>query len=220
MPRLNGPEFLSKLRSEKKTMFIPVMFVTAVTDIKETRLALAQERERVAAIRADNAEKQKQAETERRKAQELLIDVASHELRQPVSAILQNADVVRANMKVLRDALARCSVRHEPYVPTPQVLDELGEDIRALNNITQCGLSQERIANDILSLSKIQLDALSILPVAFELKSQVERILAIFSTELASKDIYLTTEFGPGLNTPGFSDVFTDLGRLSQIITN
>ncbi|KAG8712854.1 hypothetical protein FRC09_019390 [Ceratobasidium sp. 395] len=197
--------------------------ITDITDLhrlEETRLALAQERERVAAIRADNAEKQKQAETERRKAQELLIDVASHELRQPVSAILQNADVVRANMKALRDALARCSVRHEPYVPTPQVLDELGEDIRALNNITQCGLLQERIANDILSLSKIQLDALSILPVAFELKSQVERILTIFSTELASKNISLTTEFGPGLNTPGFSDVFTDLGRLSQIVTN
>ncbi|KAG9126581.1 hypothetical protein FRC07_002921 [Ceratobasidium sp. 392] len=196
--------------------------ITDITDLhrlEQSRLALAEERERAAAIRADDAEKQRQAEVERRKAQELLIDVTSHELRQPVSAILQNAEVVRANMKVLRGALAQCSA-NDPYVPTAQVFGELDDDIQALNNITQCAISQERIANDILSLSKIQLNALTILPIAFELKSEVQQILTGFGTELASKGISLSVEFGSGVNTPGFSTVFTDLGRLTQIITN
>ncbi|KAG9118948.1 hypothetical protein FRC07_006268, partial [Ceratobasidium sp. 392] len=197
--------------------------ITDVTDLhrlEETRLALAEERERVAAIRADNAEQQRQAEAERRKEQELLIDVASHELRQPVSAILQNAEVVRANMTALRGALGRCYTENMSYVPITQSLSELDDDIKALDAITQCGIAQGRIANDILSLSKIQLNALSILPVAFELQSEVQRILTGFDTELGSKGITLTMEFGSGVSTPGFTTVFTDLSRLTQIITN
>ncbi|KAG9122683.1 hypothetical protein FRC07_000818 [Ceratobasidium sp. 392] len=212
--------------------------ITALHRLEQTRIALAQERERVSAIRADDAEKETRVETERRKAQELLIDVASHELRQPVSAILQNSvrhfldlftqsfdrnsaqEVVRTNMKSLKDALMQCSVNNVSYIPTVQILNELDDDIQALNNITQCGQSQERIANDILSLSKIQLDGLSILPVAFELKGQVEQTLSVFNAELVSKGISRVIEFGQSLDTPAFATVFTDLGRLSQIVTN
>ncbi|KAG9122882.1 hypothetical protein FRC07_000555 [Ceratobasidium sp. 392] len=269
MPRLTGPEFLSKLRNGKKTMFIPVIFVTAITDntgfltgqtegivdcitkpfnirdllarshmqlqIGKRRIKLENDfTERsselqtltnlspVGIFRADTAGQltytnpkwyQMTGYDSSRDKDEWLD-------RQPVSAILQNAEVVRTNMKVLRTALAQCSINNDAYVPTMQILGELDDDIQALNNIIQCGLSQERIANDILSLSKIQLDALPVVPVAFELKSRVEQILTVFNKELASKSISLTIEFGPGINTPTFAVVFTDLGRLSQIITN
>jgi hypothetical protein len=59
----------------------------AITDIneqhraEEARIALAEEREHMAATRAEEAEAQRQLEVERRRAQELLIDVTSHELR-------------------------------------------------------------------------------------------------------------------------------------------
>ncbi|KAG8722993.1 hypothetical protein FRC09_005177 [Ceratobasidium sp. 395] len=194
--------------------------ITNLHRLEETRVALAEEREQAAAARAHDAEVQRRAEVERRKAQELLIDVTSHELRQPVSAILQNTDVVRANMKALKGILAECTANDTPYIPTPQILAELDDDIQALNSIKQCGISQERIANDILSLSKIQLNALTILPVTFELKTEVQQILTSFGAELASKGISLSVEFGASVNTPGFSTVFTDLGRLTQIITN
>lgn len=42
----------------------------------------------------------------------------------------------------------------------------------------------ERIANDVLSLSRIQLQILSIQPIEFELVSEVQRIMAIFRNEL------------------------------------
>lgn len=42
----------------------------------------------------------------------------------------------------------------------------------------------ERIANDVLSLSRIQLQVLSIYPVEFELIPEVRRIVAIFTNEL------------------------------------
>jgi hypothetical protein len=42
----------------------------------------------------------------------------------------------------------------------------------------------ERIANDVLSLSRIQLQVLSIHPVDFDLVPEIKRIVAIFYNEL------------------------------------
>ncbi|CAE6436787.1 unnamed protein product, partial [Rhizoctonia solani] len=139
----------------------------AITDIneqhraEEARIALAEEREHMAATRAEEAEAQRQLEVERRRAQELLIDVTSHELRQPVSAIIQNAEVVRTNMKGLRDLLYDCQRRKISYLPTERMLSELEDDLQAMDSIKQCGLAQARIANDVLSLSRIQLNVRS-----------------------------------------------------------
>ena len=41
----------------------------------------------------------------------------------------------------------------------------------------------ERIANDVLSLSRMQLDSLSIQPSDFELVGETERIVSIFRNE-------------------------------------
>jgi hypothetical protein len=45
-------------------------------------------------------------------------------------------------------------------------------------------VSIERIANDVLSLSRIQLHVLTIHPVDFELVSEVERIVGVFRNEV------------------------------------
>ncbi|KAF8602905.1 hypothetical protein BDV93DRAFT_557089 [Ceratobasidium sp. AG-I] len=197
--------------------------LTDITDLhllEDARVVLAEERERTAALRAEDAERQRKLEEERRRAQELLIDVTSHELRQPVSAILQNAEVVRANMKTFRDDLARCHNIGINYYPTEETLEELEDDLQAMDSITQCGLSQARIANDILSLSKIQLNVLSILPTAFDVKHEVQQILLVFKNELSSKNISLGITFGKGVETLGLGNVLTDRSRFTQIITN
>lgn len=43
------------------------------------------------------------------------------------------------------------------FVPTKQLLSTIDEDLEALESIYQCGLAQERISNDVLSLGRIQL---------------------------------------------------------------
>ncbi|KAF8603037.1 hypothetical protein BDV93DRAFT_607104 [Ceratobasidium sp. AG-I] len=197
--------------------------ITDITDLlrlEEARLSLAQERASSEALRAEDAESRRQVESERRNAQELLIDVASHELRQPISAILQNAEMVQANLKVLKDALATCFVNHAGYTPTESTMKELESDLLSLDTITQCGVSQARIANDILSLSGLQLEAVSIASVPFNIKCEVDEILLGFNNELASKCISLETTFGPGVGALGHSVILTDRNRLTQIITN
>jgi hypothetical protein len=43
------------------------------------------------------------------------------------------------------------------FNPTRQLLTTINEDLEALESIYQCGLAQERISNDVLSLGRIQL---------------------------------------------------------------
>ncbi|QRV90185.1 response regulator receiver [Ceratobasidium sp. AG-Ba] len=197
--------------------------ITDITDLymlEEAKIALAEERERSARARAEEAELRTQAEEERRRAQELLIDVTSHELRQPVSAILQNAEVARTNMQSLRDILGKCREDGVAYYPTSQTFEDLEEDLQALESIKQCGLSQARIASDVLSLSRIQLNALSIHPTTFDVKQQVQQVLSIFRNELGSKSISFSANFSKRTEQPALRIVSSDRDRLGQIITN
>ncbi|KAG9107751.1 hypothetical protein FRC07_008581, partial [Ceratobasidium sp. 392] len=197
--------------------------ITDITDqhrAEEARIALAEEKEHIAALKAKDAEEQRLLEVERRKAQELLIDVTSHELRQPVSAIIQNAEVVRTNMRGMRDLLQDCRKRNVSYVPTERILMELEDDLQAMESITQCGLAQARIANDILSLSRIQLNVLSIIPTEFDVRRETSQILMVFRNELASKNIDFKLDLGRETDSLGITTVCTDRSRFAQIITN
>lgn len=198
----------------------------AITDMNEqhraeaARISLAEEREQIAATRAQEAEEQRQMEVERRRAQELLIDVTSHELRQPVSAIIQNAEVVRTNMKGLRDLLSDCRRRNTSYAPTERMLSEMDDDLQAMDSIMQCGLAQARIANDVLSLSRIQLNVLSIIPTEFDIRRETNQILMVFKNELTTKDISFTLDLGRGADMFGLQTISADRSRFAQIITN
>jgi signal transduction histidine kinase len=90
----------------------------------------AQEREATARKRAEEAE-------ERRRAQELLIDVTSHELRQPVSAILNCSALVKANLTNLRDELGAANKENKPFYPSDDLLSLIDEDLEALDSIYQ-----------------------------------------------------------------------------------
>ena len=183
--------------------------ISTTTDVSDqrmfeaTRLAHAQEREALARKRAEEAEERRREADERRRGQgqnrrqlvslslfllnartELLIDVTSHELRQPVSAILNCSSLVRQNYADLLLALQNCVETDTLYKPTKKMLKTMDEDIDALDAIYQCGLAQERIANDVLSLSRIQLQILSVCPVEFDLIPEVQRIISIFRNEL------------------------------------
>lgn len=46
------------------------------------------------------------------------------------------------------------------FFPTPALMHELVEDLESLDSIIAMAQSQERIANDILSLARIQLHTL------------------------------------------------------------
>ncbi|KAG9096794.1 hypothetical protein FRC06_008307 [Ceratobasidium sp. 370] len=202
---------------------------------EDSQLAHAQEREMLAKRRAEEAD-------ERRRAQELLIDVTSHELRQPVSAILNSAQLIRSNLVDLRQALRA----NDGQQIDPKLVAALEDDIESLDAVMQCGLAQERIANDVLSLSRIQLQVrraqfddprqcdtraltsarlrskvLAIHPTEFVLADEIQNIVSIFKNETKmqvacfsplTKSLPLKQEKHP--------TVFADKARFAQIVTN
>ncbi|KAI0320178.1 hypothetical protein OF83DRAFT_1281345 [Amylostereum chailletii] len=197
--------------------------ITDVSDqrqLEQSRVAHAEERELTARRQMEEAEVRRQEADEQRRGQELLIDVTSHELRQPVSAILNCSSLVRANIAALYEDLERSHHDKRPFVPSPSLLSSLAEDLEGLDSIYQCGQAQERIANDVLSLSRIQLHILSISPVDFELVPELRRIVSIFRNEVKMKRITLDIKIGDSLSSLGVSCVRTDKARFGQILTN
>ncbi|CAE6413645.1 unnamed protein product [Rhizoctonia solani] len=200
-----------------KAQLVPTSLgiVGTLTDIsaqkmyEESKLAHARESEMNAKRRAEEAD-------ERRRAQELLIDVTSHELRQPVSAILNSAQLIRSNLVDLRQAL----VTNEGLMIDPKLVAALEDDIDSLDAVMQCGLAQERIANDVLSLSRIQLEVLAIHPTEFFLADEVQNIVCIFKNETKMKNIQLSVVLGESLTKYGITMVFADKARFAQIVTN
>ncbi|KAF8324461.1 uncharacterized protein EI90DRAFT_3129926 [Cantharellus anzutake] len=188
--------------------------------LQEAQLAHAEEREAAARQSAAESELRRQEAEDRRRAQELLIDVTSHELRQPVSAILNCASLIRSNFTKLRKELEKSLSQKSEFRPDMALLNTMDEDLEALDAIYQCGLSQERIANDVLSLSRIQLEVLSILPVDFVLADEVRRVCSLFNNELSMKNITFMLTFGESIGRLGITHVRLDKARFAQIMTN
>lgn len=96
------------------------------------QLAHAEEQEAAARFKAEDAEVRRQEADERRRAQELLIDVTSHELRQPVSAIINCASLVRSNYRALRTDMLEAFENKTPFNPHAELFVTMGDDIDAL----------------------------------------------------------------------------------------
>ena len=100
--------------------------------LQEAQLAHAEEREAAARQSAAESELRRQEAEDRRRAQELLIDVTSHELRQPVSAILNCASLIRSNYTKVREDLEKAISENAVFRPDKALLATIDEDLEAL----------------------------------------------------------------------------------------
>ena len=82
--------------------------------------------------RLAEAEARRREAEESKHQQELLIDLTSHEIRTPVSAILQCSSLVKENLSALRDQLNW--TKTIGFKPTEELLEDLNEDLEALES--------------------------------------------------------------------------------------
>ncbi|ODO09252.1 hypothetical protein I350_02852 [Cryptococcus amylolentus CBS 6273] len=181
-------------------------FLGCVVDIshEERRLVEAEERRREA--------------EESKHQQELLIDLTSHEIRNPLNAILSCSDLVKQNLITLQEQLRASGLKG--FIPSPELLSDLEQDVEALESIHQCGLVQERIAGDILSLARIQLEMLSLHYIEVNLRREARKVSSIFASEAKMKQVDLTLTFGPTIEQSQVLLIKTDPVRLGQVVTN
>lgn len=147
---------------------------------------------------------------EAKEQQEAFIDVVSHEMRNPLSAIVHCADAI----------IAMADDESKYAEGSAQRLETLAEIVQNANVVLQCSTHQRRILDDVLTLSKLKSMLLSIKPVAVEPLRMVSSIVGMFEAEISSNSIRCNVTPDPSLLDLAINHVFLDTSRVTQIFIN
>ncbi|OIW24050.1 hypothetical protein CONLIGDRAFT_657574 [Coniochaeta ligniaria NRRL 30616] len=163
---------------------------------------------------AENFQKLRREEAlELKRQQENFIDITSHEMRNPLSAVLQCADEISESIGRYRSA------DHSAYVPKGlNVL--LDSCVEASNTISLCANHQKRIVDDILTLSKLDSKLLLVTPVDVQPIVVIEKVLKIFEPELRTNDIRGEFRIEQSYLDLGLDWCKLDPSRLRQVLIN
>lgn len=145
------------------------------------------------------------AAREAKRQQELFIDMTSHELRNPLGAIMQCAELIASSL-----------MRTE----TRDTLQVVRENVDAAETILACTNHQKRIIDDVLLLSRLESHMLSITPVDTNIETIVTNAERMFRGECKQDDIHFTVEEHRSLVDLEIKSVMCDPSRLLQIIIN
>ncbi|KAI9843738.1 MAG: hypothetical protein M1838_002481 [Thelocarpon superellum] len=149
---------------------------------------------------------------ELKRQQENFIDITSHEMRNPLSAILQCADEISTSLAVHRGS------EEQAIVDVPA--DVIESNIDAAQTIALCAQHQKRIVDDVLTLSKLDSALLIVTPVDVQPVAVAQRALKMFESEMQSNDIELRFEVLDSYRTLGINWVRLDPSRLLQVLIN
>ncbi|KIV99786.1 uncharacterized protein PV09_08592 [Verruconis gallopava] len=160
-----------------------------------------------AAVTALN-EKMEEAILQRTR-QENFIDMISHELRNPMSAVLHcTEDIIRLTQGLLSNKKVdsqSCTVNG---------------CLESARIIMYCIEHQKRIIDDVLTLSKLDADLLEVALVPVQLRKVIRTALHIFDRELSESNIKLNIIEDTSLDNLDVSFVQLDPNRFLQIIIN
>ncbi|RBR11816.1 uncharacterized protein FIESC28_08855 [Fusarium coffeatum] len=146
---------------------------------------------------------------EMKRQQENFIDITSHEMRNPLSAILQCADQIANNITVFDSHTIKADVEN--------LLDGC---LDAANTINLCASHQKRIVDDILTLSKLDSNLLAVTPIDEQPVRVVQRALKMFESELVAHDIEFEFNVDQSFDHYGIKWVKLDPSRLRQVLIN
>ncbi|KAI9842080.1 MAG: hypothetical protein M1837_007505 [Sclerophora amabilis] len=159
----------------------------------------------------DFQKKRMEEAVELKRQQENFIDITSHEMRNPLSAILQCADEISVSLSDYRAKEKSLGM----------TVDELlSSSVDAAQTIALCAQHQKRIVDDILTLSKLDSALLLVTPVDVQPISVVQRTLKMFEGELETNDIALNFQVLDSYKALEIDWVRLDPSRLLQVLIN
>ncbi|KAE8851369.1 hypothetical protein PTNB73_00386 [Pyrenophora teres f. teres] len=170
-------------------------YISAVIDITDIKQAqLTQEK-------AANEAK------ERKEQQERFIDMVSHEIRNPLSAVLHLAEEVKEVTKEI-------AVDHE------DIRDQVADILDAADTILLCVSHQNTLVDDILSFSKLDSMMLSLVPRQTRPKWEFSQALRVFHSEFKAKNIDFHYAMDVSFEEQNVDTVVADLNRMKQVLVN
>jgi PAS domain S-box-containing protein len=149
---------------------------------------------------------------ENKRQTENFIDMTSHEMRNPLSAILQSADSIVSTL-----SSSSFGATHDMVALQYDVLEDL---VDAAQTIILCAQHQKRIVDDILTMSKLDSDLLEISPDRVRLPMLVEKALKMYEAELERADIDVKLCIEPTYDQLNVDWVLLDPSRCLQVIIN
>ncbi|KAK4231249.1 histidine protein kinase [Podospora fimiseda] len=163
---------------------------------------------------AEDFQKQRTDEAvELKRQQENFIDITSHEMRNPLSAILQCADEISSSLHRYRqDDLAAQS--------KDKLSSLINSCVEAAQTISLCASHQKRIVDDILTLSKLDSKLLLVTPVDVQPIMVVQNVLKMFETELNTHEISGEFRIEQSYKDLAIDWVKLDPSRLRQVLIN
>lgn len=160
---------------------------------------------------AESIESRKAADAREAKLQqEEFVDIVSHEMRNPLSAIFQCADMIQQSLK-------DCQVKGQSE---EVLLEAIRSNVDAATTILMCANHQKRIVDDVLTLSKLEYMMLSVSPRAVQPVILVERSIAMFEADLLSNKIKVTIVAEPSMEENKVDWILCDPSRVAQIFIN
>ncbi|QDS74420.1 hypothetical protein FKW77_005958 [Venturia effusa] len=145
---------------------------------------------------------------ETRRQQNEFIDVTCHEIRNPLSAILQCADDISSTMGTYLSEGALAPLEVEESC------------IESANTIAFCVQHQKAIVDDILTVSKLDSNLLMITPDKVKPLEVARRAVKMFDAELHSKNIQVNFEAHSSFEELKVEWMMLDPSRVLQILIN
>jgi signal transduction histidine kinase len=146
---------------------------------------------------------------EMKRQQENFIDITSHEMRNPLSAILQCSDEIISTLNDFRQT-------GDNMLPDGL----LSSCLDAAQIINLCSQHQKRIVDDILTLSKLDSQLLLVTPVDAQPLTVVQRALKMHEGELQAADIQMKFVVDQSYQDMGLDWVRFDPSRVLQVLIN
>ncbi|KAK8020085.1 hypothetical protein PG990_005223 [Apiospora arundinis] len=149
---------------------------------------------------------------------ENFIDMTSHEMRNPLSAIIQSADSTIDSLKTVLSLVSQSSSGDAGLVS--QTDDEIKQSLDSLQTIVSCSLHQKRVVDDILTLSKMDSNLMAIAPVRVEPTQVIGEAVHMFELECKKEGIDLVFIEDPSVRQMRAEYVMMDPSRTLQILIN
>jgi len=157
---------------------------------------------------AQSFQKRKTEEAvELKRQQEEFIDITSHEMRNPLSAILQCADQITTSLS---------------DVKLPDLFDRehIMSSIDAAETIVECAQHQKRIVDDILTLSKLDSHMLIVSPIDVQPLIVLQRAMRMFESETKKGGIEMKLVVDPSFEKLEVDWARLDPQRVGQVLIN
>ena len=160
---------------------------------------------------AESLEAKKAADAQAaKKQQEEFIDIVSHEMRNPLSAIFQCADMIRSGIEECK----------EKGYSTEAIQETLKSSAENSAVISLCAQHQKRIVDDVLMLSKMDHMMLLISPRPTQPLVLIQGAVKMFEADIEAHNIKVTITPEASLDENRIDWVQCDPSRVSQVLVN